>query len=182
MSDSGPRKRMLDQADVDRALAEVVQLARDAGVQVALVGGVALQFYGSDRFTAHLDVASMAPIPELKRERELTFGGYASHTSSGVPVDVILRNDDFQQVVDETVQFARQVPGAPIPVASSEYALVMKMIAGRPKDTADIDMLLQAGIVDVSKARRLVKRLLGAYALNDFDQLVRDAEWRTGNG
>ena len=58
----------------------------------------------------------------------------------------------------------------------------MEMAARRPKDTADIDALLQAEMVDVPKARRLVKRLLGRYAVDDFDSMVREAAWRKEHG
>ena len=55
--------------------------------------------------------------------------------------------------------------------------VAMKLIAGRGKDNLDLITLLQSGEVDVPKARRIIKRLLGAYAAMNFDTRVAEAEW-----
>jgi len=185
---SGNRKRMLDQDEIDRGVQEVSELCvamvddGATGTVVLLIGGAALQHYGSERLTSDIDVVSNVPIVGLDPEKQLSFGGYASHTPSGVPVDVVLRNDDYAELYEEAAMYGRRIEGVPIPVVSPEYAVCMKMAARRPKDTADIDALLQAEMVDVPKARRLVKRLLGRYAVDDFDSMVREAAWRKEHG
>lgn len=179
MSSAGShRRRMLDQADIERALSEVAALAAQEGVSVALAGGIALQHYGSDRFTADLDVVASGAIRGLPSQNALSFGGYGSTTPSGVPVDVILRDDDERRIYAEALEYARRVPELPMRVISPEYAFVMKMMAGRPKDVADLDTLLALEVVDLDKLRRLVKRLLGLYAVRELENLLRESAWR----
>ncbi len=179
-SGKGGRRRMLDQADIELAILEVAALAAQHGVHVALAGGVALQHYGSDRFTADLDVLASAAVPGLPRQESLSFGGYSSTTPSGVAVDLIQRDDELKRVYAEALEFARRPAGMAMPVISPEYAFVMKMMAGRPKDNADLETLLDLGVLDLDKLRRLVKRLLGLFAAKELENLVRQWEWRRG--
>ena len=175
---SAPRKRMLDQAEIDAALAELAAMAQADGVRVLLVGGIALQHYGSDRFTADIDLAASGPLRALPAESPLSFGGDASHTRGGVPVDLILRDDDYAQLYDEALAHPNTLDGVPLPLVLPEYAVLMKMAAHRPKDMLDISTLLEQDAIDLPKARALVKRLLGRYALDDFESMVRESAWR----
>jgi len=49
---------MLSLEEMHAGLAEIASLAREAQVSIALVGGVALYHYGSDRLTADIDFAA----------------------------------------------------------------------------------------------------------------------------
>ena len=94
-----------------------------------------------------------------------------------------MRTDDFSAVFDEALIHGRRIEDVPVPVASPEYLVAMKMIAGRDKDNLDLITLLQSGEVDLPRARCMIKRLLGAYAAKQFDARVAEAEWRaTRNG
>ncbi len=172
------RKKVLSIEEIDAALAEIAALAHQRQINLVLVGGVALQMYGGDRFTADVDFAASDPIPDLKPERELSFGGYQSHTASGVPVDWILRNDDFAEVYTEAILYPQRIEGVPVPVASPEYLVAMKLVAGRTRDELDIETLLGLGAVDVPKVRRIVKRLLGAFAEKSLVSLIEVAAWK----
>ena len=124
-----------------------------------------------------LDIVVQAPLPlGFFEEGALGIGGVRTRTPSGVPLDWIHRTDDFAHVFDEALQYGRRLEGVPVPVAGPEYLVIMKMIAGRDKDDLDLIALLQCGEVDIAQARRMVKRLLGAYAAQDFDSRVAEAE------
>lgn len=168
------RKRMLSQAEIDEGLEEIARACKKQSV--LLVGGIALHFYGSDRLTGDIDVVSDADLPGFVVGKSLAFGGYSTQTSTGIPVDVIQRKDDYAMVYAEALFRGRTLAGSPLPVVSLEYAVVMKMAAGRAKDQADLDTILQMS-VDRAAARRLVKRLLGAYATRDYDQAVLQSDW-----
>jgi hypothetical protein len=178
MTGKSEKKRLLSSEEITVALAEVAALAKASGRKAVLVGGVALHQYGSDRLTADIDIAVDGPIDALPIESPISFGGYQSHTPSGVPVDLIVRDDDYAAVFDEALEYGRDLPGVPIRVASPEQLVLMKMIARRRKDELDLDALLESGQVDVPKARRLVKRLLGVFALDEFNEILQVAEWR----
>lgn len=176
------RKRFLDQSEIDAGIAEVADLAARERVAILLVGGCALHYYGSDRLTADIDFAAEREIPGLPGEKRLTFGGIQSHTPSGVPVDWIVRADDYAAVYEEALQHPRRLPDLPVPIVSPEYLVAMKMVARRKKDAADLETLVLSGTVDIDKARRIVKRLLGAYAAEDLDAVVAEAEWHQRRG
>lgn len=158
----------------------MADIARAENLRVLLIGGVAMRYYGSERLTVDLDVASSGmPARGLPREGVRTFGGMKTRTPSGVPLDWVVREDDFAPVFAEALeQGQRAIEGVPIDVVSPEYLAAMKMIAGRDRDDLDLIFLLQSGEVDVGKARRIIKRLLGAYAAQDFDSRVAEAEWK----
>jgi hypothetical protein len=178
MTESPSRRKMLSVEQIDAAVAEVGDLAASAGARILLVGGVALNHYGSDRFTADVDFVADQPIAALPAESPLSFGGYQSHTSQGVAVDLILRDDDFTAIYEEALLHPRRLAGVPVPVVSPEYLVLMKMVARRPKDELDLETLLGLGVVDIDKTRRMVRRLLGAYAVADLDSAVQMAAWR----
>lgn len=173
---SSSKKRLLSSAEIVSGIAEVARLAQ--GNRIMLVGGVALHQYGSDRLTSDIDIVAENKIAAFPPIKTLSFGGYTSMTPSGVPVDVILRNDEHQKCFEEALLYARKLPGVPVLVVSLEYAVVMKMIAHRPKDMADLATIFSMDMLDVQKTRNLVRRHLGSYALNDFDSMVREAAWR----
>ena len=173
---SGRTKRMLDQGEIQQAVLEVQEAGRAAGVQVALAGGVALQRLGSERFTADVDFIAGAPVPGLEPVGELSFGGYSARTRNGVPVDVIVRDDDFAALYDEALRFARRDPDG-VWVVSPEYLAAMKLVARRGKDRVDLGWMVSGAVFNVAKARRIIKRLLGAYAAEDFDAFVAVARW-----
>ena len=108
----------------------------------------------------------------------MTFGGYRSETSSGIPVDVILRDDEFSELFDEALDRVVEIDG--IPTVPNEYLVAMKMLAGRRKDDGDLEFLLGyggTGVVDMDRAEDVVRRHLGAYAVRELRSLAVEARW-----
>lgn len=154
--------------------------------KVALVGGFALQYFGSPRLTGGVDVISASPLEELEPTRKLSFGGQKTtivsrgHPTVGtnvpVPVDVIVRDDDFaelyQAALDHTVD-----NGAPVPIVEPEYIALMKMVARRRKDADDLVFMIAKDVIDIEKTERLVRMHLGAYAIQDLRAYIREAGW-----
>ena len=182
MTGYGKKKQYLSTEAIDAGIAEVAEMVRQAKIGAALVGGCALQQYGSDRLTADIDFASTRALSALPPLVALSFGGYQSVTPSGIPVDWIVRADDYAALYEEAVEFAVRMDAVPIKVATPEYLAAMKMVARRKKDDADLDALLQSGLVNVKKARSIIKRLLGTYAADDFDSYVMESKWRKKAG
>jgi len=177
MTGISEKKIMLSIEQIEHGLREVAGLTEQHGVRALLVGGVAMQHYGSDRFTADLDFAADGPLPGLPSERPLTFGGYQSHTPGGVPVDWIVRSDDYQTVFAEALKHPTAAEGIPMPVVAPEYLIIMKMVARRRKDEVDLETLLELGVVDTEKALAIARRLLGPYAADDLKRHIELAEW-----
>ena len=165
--------KFLDASDITRAIREVRQLSRD----VMLAGGAAMQIYGSDRLTKDVDFVTTGPIPGLPEEGRLSFGGYRSHTATGVPVDVIIRSDDYAGLYEEALATATRDPDLDVPVVAPEYLAAMKMAAGRVKDEEDLRSLILSGNLDLAKAETVIRNWLGRYGLSSFRAFVDEARW-----
>lgn len=169
----------LAHAEIERGAIEMAERAAEHGVDAVLIGGSALHYLGSPRLTADVDFAAEALIP-AERTGQLSFGGEKLLSSSGVPVDWVVRDDDYADLYAAAV--ADPLPPenspAPVDVARPEYVLVMKMVADRGKDRADVEWLLANDLVDIEFTRRIVRKHLGAYALRDLDALEREVAWK----
>jgi predicted HAD superfamily Cof-like phosphohydrolase len=179
------KAKMASPDELVEAGIEVAALAKKASVRAALIGGAALQMYGSTRLTVDLDVAAEDKIG-LPRGKVLSFGGEQTCVTleSGVvvPVDLVVRRDEFRTLYEDAIAYATRMPESPLLVARPEHLAAMKMVAGRPKDDLDFAFLVSSGVLDEKKARRLIKRLLGAYAAIEFDRQVVEARWRAERG
>lgn len=182
MTSSRKRVRFLSPAELEEALREVARIAREEGVAVALIGGYAMQLYGSDRLTADLDLAANGSIEGLGEGSLLSFGGVQVRASNGVPIDLVLRSDAYERLYDEVVEKAGRAKGIPVPVARPEYLAAMKMVAGRGKDETDLEYLLASGVLDVKKTRAVILRHLGPYAVDAFERFRDEVAWRKSRG
>ena len=175
--------RFLSPEQLLAGVAEVIALAREEGVEVVLVGGLAMQLYGSDRLTGDLDFAAGATLDALPPIRELTFGGVQTTTPSGVPVDFIVRNDDYRLLYQEAMNVSPLATAFGVRVVPPNYLVAMKMAAGRDKDTLDLKFLLaQDGLVDEVATRAIVRRHLGPYAAQEFDRITDEVAWQKQRG
>jgi hypothetical protein len=175
--------KFLDPARVNTALSEVATATRKDGVRVALVGGVALQLYGSDRFTTDLDVvASGYPDPNgaLPTKGVLTFGGVQSEASNGVPVDLIIRDDERTDLYDAALENAQRVPGVPVPVVTLPYLGAMKLASGRAKDIQDLEFILRSNPKLFKQIRKLVTKYLGEFEAEELDSIKSTVDWKEG--
>lgn len=176
---SGKKTRFLDSHEIERGIDEVAQLAREQNVRVVLIGGAMLQLLGSDRLTKDVDFAADDMVEGIEILGQLDFGGVSGKTPSGVPVDLVVRNDKYERLYEASMDHAARVEGVPIPVVTPEFMIAMKMAAGRPKDDVDLEFLLLNSDADtLYKARVVVERFLGPYAVDDLDRLRDEAEWQ----
>ena len=171
------RKRRLLAPDVlDRAAAFILEAARDEQVPVVLAGGYAMQFFGSPRLTGDVDIVAADELAALPPGEPLSFGGYES-VAEGVPVDVIIRDDDYAELYDEALEHPVSVEG--MPMVAPEYLAAMKMVAGRRKDDEDLEFLLTTeGLLDLDVTREIIRQHLGVYAVGEFDAFLAEAQWR----
>ena len=164
--------------DIDATLWEAARLAQQSQIPVLLVGGIAMRLYGSDRMTTDVDVASTGLPVGVRPTRLLTFGGATILVGpKKVPLDWIVRDDAYEKVFDAAINHPISVAGIPIPVVRPEYLVLMKMIANRPKDELDLMVLLNSGRVPRKRAAKLARELMGEYAGDVFESLVREADW-----
>ena len=175
---SGKKTRFLDATEIDRGIAEVLELAGAQGIRVALIGGAALQLFGSDRLTKDVDFIADQVVDGLAIEGTLDFGGVKAMTTSGVPVDLVVRDDKYRRLYDAAINHASRVEGVAALVVPPEYLIAMKMVAGRPKDDADLEFLIAASGVAWDRARAVVEEFLGIYAVDELERYRDEVAWR----
>jgi hypothetical protein len=146
----------------------------------AILGGLAMQLYGSDRLTKNVDLVSdrlIDPDKPLMKDHPLSFGGTVFKTPHGIDVDWIVRADEYQGLYEAALGSAEEVEG--LPVISIEHLAVIKFGAGRPKDYEDLMFLLVHADLEFKKARKLVHKFLGGkFAVDQFDAALDEAKWR----
>lgn len=170
--------RFLSPDQLVQGVEEVRAIAARARVSVLLVGGFAMQHYGSDRLTGDLDFAARAVPSALPVLGSLEFGGVQSQTPSGVPLDFIVRADDYAPLYEEAVVAATVNAELGVKIVRPEHLVAMKMAAGRGKDLLDLKFLLaQEGLVELGRAREIVRKHLGPYAAREFDRLLDEVAW-----
>jgi hypothetical protein len=179
---SGPKKRIRDHHELLTAAQQIQTVAHAQGTRIALVGGLAMQLYGSPRLTSDIDIVSTKPLMGVPSRKRLTFGGYQSTAANGVPVDVKVVGSNDEPLYDAALSFAVRMRGAPLLVVRPEYIVAMKMVAARPRDESDFDFLVTDYPLDVSKAERVVRRYLGPYGLQDFKSRRSIVCWKKETG
>lgn len=185
-------------APVDDALADalgaLVGWLTAAGVPYALIGGLAVSLQAEPRFTEDVDVVIWVDDdrwPRLIAEasafritpRRADVLEFAARTrvlllqhATGVPIDVSCGALPFeQQLIADAAPIA--VGPLVVRVASAARLLVMKAVANRPRDWADIESLIrQYPSLDTTEARRFVREFAEALEMPDileqFDRVV----------
>lgn len=172
------KKRFLSPEILEEAAIEIAVISKEEGVRAALIGGYALQLYGSSRLTGDLDVVSERAIDALPEGKSLSFGGYQTNTPNGVPVDVVLRNDDYAGLYENALFAAVNIPESQLPVVQLEYIAAMKMVAGRARDEADLEWMITSDSIDLPRTKIIIRRHLGPYAVQEFNRIVEQSRWR----
>ena len=132
-----------------------------AAVPGAIIGGVAASVLGRPRLTQDIDVLVMLErqewTPFLRAGRDFGFVpriddalDFAEtsrvllvlHQPSGIPIDVVLGALPLE---DEIVRGARnlEIAGVRLPLVAPESIVVMKTLARRARDIADIEGILE---------------------------------------
>ena len=144
-----------------QALRAVSQWLEAGTTPGALIGGVAASIQGRPRFTDDIDVLVLLerekwgeflaagrecgivariddPIEFAETSRVLL----VSHEPSGIQIDVVLGALPLEEEIVHGATKAK-IAGDVVPLATPESIIVMKAIAGRARDVADIENLLE---------------------------------------
>ena len=185
-----------------KALSAWLRAGKVAG---AVIGGVAASVLGRPRMTKDVDV--LVRLEEPRWESFLREGerwGFVPrlsgavefarksrvllvrHRPSGVDLDLTLATLPIE---DEFLARAKpaEIRGARILLPTPEDLIVMKAIAHRPRDAADIEAIRDAHPrLDLRRIRRLVRSVATALEqpelLDDLEALLKHRRGRTRNG
>jgi hypothetical protein len=170
---TGEDRKAYSPERLDEATEQLTELAEKAGVKIALCGGLAMQSYGSERLTKDVDIVALETgwASSLPVVRELRFGGIQTTAPNGVPVDLIVRVDEFHGLYESALVNAGSRQGVPCLVVRAEHLAAMKLAARRPRDTLDLHWLIVSETIDVEATRRLIHRFLGGqFAVQEFER------------
>jgi hypothetical protein len=172
------RERFIDPGQINDSIALIKKMAEEQGFQAVLIGGVALQVYGSPKLTKDIDFALDQPIEDLgtlRETRPISFGGARYAAPNGTMIDLIVRNDEYSKLYEDAIIGSIVTPEG-IPIVTPEHLAAMKLAAGREHDILALKwMIRQPELLDIKKARALVYRFMGRYAQDRFDDIVDQA-------
>lgn len=158
------------------------------GIAWYLFGARAAILYGVARLTADVDVTVRLPdtISNESLVAELASHGFRArvtdpgfiertrvipfvHTPTSVPLDLVLAGPGLEDRFFARIVI-RTVDGVRVPVASAEDVIVMKVLAGRPKDIDDVVAIAasQEDALDVPHIRRTLHDLEQALSQSDL--------------
>jgi hypothetical protein len=178
------RDKWIDPERVNEIILMLNQLSKEQGFHFALVGGVALQYLGSDRFTKDVDVVADAALDaegKLTVIGPINFGGTAYQTPSGGKLDYILRDDEFQKLYEKALEEA-VVTEHGFPMVTPDYLAAMKFVAhitdrrGSVNHLSDLKWLLrqEEGFVDPKKIEAIVYRYAGGRLPQEMFRKISD--------
>ena len=162
---------------IKAALAVHEFFAERLTLDYAVIGGIALQFWGEPRFTHDLDVTvqDKLDLPELVKLTTEAFGSrvpnpqrFARDTRmlllsvGGVDVDVAVALRGYEDSLFARTRAIEVGQGKRLTICSAEDLIIHKALAGRPQDLADI----QGVIVRQGKKldARYIRRWLGEFS------------------
>jgi hypothetical protein len=177
--------------DLSRAFAEL-------DVSWYLFGAQAALLYGAARLTADVDVTvrlseragAEALVEQLEkhgfrlRAASPTFIQQTRvlpvvHEASGMPADIVLAGPGLEEIFLQRA-VVHDIEGVAVPVASPEDLIVMKILAGRPKDVDDVVTILasQSDRFDAGIVRSVLQELESALGQSDLIPLFEKARAR----
>lgn len=156
---------LLDEESAIETIETVAELAEENGIKWALVGGLAMTVYGSDRTTRDIDIIADKLLP-IEKVGELRQGGerYLIKTAKKeVAVDWIIRKDEFRKLFAVALSEAVRINN--VPILTPEWLVILKFIAGRFKDQEDAVFLLsRKGLVNRNLIKEHIIKQAGAIA------------------
>lgn len=177
------RDRFIDPERINEILEMLQGLSEKQGFHFALIGGVALQYLGSDRLTKDVDVVADLPADFGSRVTPLgpiNFGGTAYQTVSGGKLDYIIRKDEFTALYEKALEDSKVTEDG-FPMVSPDYLAAMKFVAhitdrkGGAKHLEDLKWLLrQEGLVDPKAVDGIIFRHIGGRLVQDMFRRVVD--------
>jgi len=158
------------------------------GIPWVVIGAVATRAYMPERATKALDILVRREDGDELRERleaagytfvsDLAVPGLLFHSPEGVEVDVMLGDDPW---LDEALAHPRQDP-AGFPVLDLPYLVLMKLIASRLQDVADLSRMLGlASDEDLASVRAVVARYAPT-EMDDLESLIYLGRFETSTG
>lgn len=160
-----------------KAVEKLKQIADREGVKFVVIGGLAMHLYGFDRATKDIDFIAERRL-SLEVTRYLSFGGERYEIEvdgEKIDVDWILRRDQYKEFYKLALAESEELSHG-FRIITPEWLVILKYIAGRPKDEIDMLWLLQQP--DLVKRRLVRKKIMQVVGAMQGDLIFREIERR----
>jgi predicted nucleotidyltransferase len=186
----------LDVNSREVAAFEVHRFLAGLGVKYAIIGGVAVQYWGESRFTQDIDLTVSAPLDDIdgfiqsildrftpRIDDALSFAKQNRvvlvMATNGYPVDIALGLPGYEdEVLRRAVEYSI-APGSSLYICSAEDLIIHKAVAGRAQDIRDIEGIIyrQGDRLDGDYIRRWLADFSEVTGKPDLAQLF-EIPWR----
>ena len=122
-----------------------------------------------------VDIVAERKFTPFDDGESLPFGGVRMVVDA-VETDIVVRSDKYGDLYAAAISDARSVEGRAVPLVGPEFLAAMKMAARRRIDDLDLRFLVESEVLDLNRAREIIGRHLGLYALDTFDDLLVDVQ------
>ncbi len=157
---------------------ELHRFLKQQDIPYAVIGGVAVQKWGDQRFTQDVDISIATSLEESPQKlvrlitdhfpsRKLNPFEFARQTrmvlitaSNGVDVDIALALPGYEgQMLERAIEYELEA-GKNIQLCTAEDLIIHKAVAGRPQDVIDIQGIIyrQGDELDLSYIRDWLKQ------------------------
>ena len=143
------------------------------GWEACLIGGLAIQRWGEPRLTQDVDVTVVVPVGQEPRLLDAILTGFEIRrldarafalqyrvlllrAACGVAIDLALGGSAFEAGCVQRSSTWEIEPGCAVRTCSAEDLIILKLVAGRPRDVADIEGVVarQGPALDTEWIRR----------------------------
>lgn len=179
----------------EQLLQRIAEQLDASAIGYMVIGGQAVLVHGEPRLTRDIDVTLAATLNDLPRVQAaiedmgldllVDIDRFARETrlvpcrdpATGIRVDFLLLHSPYElEALQRTVQV--RIGRTDVRFACVEDLLILKVIAGRPRDLDDArSVLLKHPAADLALIRRWLSeysKLLGKPLIEDFERLVRE--------
>jgi hypothetical protein len=169
---AGSSIKFLNQRTWTYPVSNISQIITQA--DFVIVGGVATRLYMPERMTLDLDILIKAEDAQLvyqdlvnangQKIAELSIQGSQWQLEDGTSLDVLEGTENW---VADAIEIPNYAPDG-LPIIKLSYLVLMKLIAGRSQDLADISRML-GGATEIQLLE--VKQIVNQYLPNAFEDL-----------
>ncbi len=181
-------ERYLTNAQMKQAIDECFVLAKDQGVEMAVMGTVALIKRGFGRLTKDVDFLVDRPLfsPFLRMSSD-SLSGRGELPLSKVRVDVVVKIGEVKAFYLEAIKAAEVIDG--IPYVSVPHIVAMKLTVPRWKHDHDVDALIAANWINATNRNVLKETLLKHFSSIPWNAFLEkearisqqlSLDWRAG--